>query len=653
MDWHARHPSCTTPRKLEPGEEKEHFEVYDEDDPTKVYRVNKARGELTATANGAGRKPPEYRPQMFGAEGDFGVVNKASHYDYTKKGGKFITKMIYADNTMEAMDGGDLTVANFDALTQAHSLRSVGTESLCAKSVKDYMSESHADAYESHVERLALEAKMLVEAQEKQRLANAAKKIEDSQAALEALYVGQRWGRIAKTKVGPWEEIPVNNQFTNEGTLLIDFKRSELDKSITSAMEMHESETSMQLKSGSDKSSVNESVNNMHNNSKGMGTGTVSMDDTSMVADFAKPKKKRPKIKIDPSITHYEDMKQMIGGEDKIEMLTEEWLKYSDVVRKKATKQKRFLDFTLDLFDACDRGQVAKVNAILATGKGDANMIINEEPLLMIIFAKAILRDQLFSTYTDDIPETGERKRMTGVLTALTTWGADINCLLASDGYAPIHLACITGNSKLLKWVLSKKGSMELYSRLDGMSPLMLAAKYGHIECMSVIMLSPEGGPRTLSMVDKDPTSGMTALHYAANYGQTHAAMFLLRIGADKVCQDVQGRHPGKLALDTGYFPTAQMILGYNAPFDLNSMMNSALNVGAKLFGSLADGAMNLGIFGNKNNNKNSNKNNSSDGLNKKSTNDDAIVSAKVSNIKSKISGSGGGGDNVRPFDED
>lgn len=618
-----------------------HYEIYDEDDPTMVYKINKPRGEVRESSHIQGYKP-EFKAKMFGAGGNFKVVNEASHYDYTKKGGKYVMKMVYEDRSLESLDGGPLTVSNFDALTESHSLGSVGTETLCAKSVQDYMSESHAAAFESKVAQRELEAKLLAEALEKQRLESAARKLEENKASLEALYVAKRWGRIPKTKVGPWDERPTDNQYTCEGTLLTAFKRAELDKAIASALVKHEQETEVQITSSSEKSKGD--------------SASVSIDDASVVSDFSKrSKKKGPQIKIDPSITRFEDMRQKLG-DDRIENITQEWMQYSDVVRKKAKKEKRFMDFSLDLFDACDRGQVGKVNAILATGKGDAKMVINEEPLFMLMFSKAILKDQLFSTYTDDIPEVGERKNMTGVLNALISFGADIDCLTASDGYAPIHHACITGNSKLLKWVLSKKGSIGLFSRNDRMSPLMLAAKYGHVDCLSILMGHPDGGPSYMNMVDGDPSSGKTALHYAANFGQTHACMFLLRIGADKIRTDKEGRHPGKLALDSGYFPTAQMILGFNSPpVDVKPVfayldppveettlgaaaaaLNSALSAGAKLLGAVADGAMSL--FGSKS---------SSAGIQKKKdAMDDAFVSVKSAALQKTT-------DDVRPFDED
>ena len=131
----------------------------------------------------------------------------------------------------------------------------------------------------------------------------------------------------------------------------------------------------------------------------------------------------------------------------------------------------------------------------------------------------------------------------------------------------------------------------------------MLAAKYSHVEVCAILMKFPEAGPAYLNQQDKNPLSMKTALHYAANYGQTSAAMFLLRIGASKLILDADGNHPGKTALVAGYFPTAQMILGYNPPpIDVTPVFNyltgdndkSALDVISGALGTVANTVSNM-----------------------------------------------------------
>jgi hypothetical protein len=187
---------------------------------------------------------------------------------------------------------------------------------------------------------------------------------------------------------------------------------------------------------------------------------------------------------------------------------------------------------------------------------------------MMVMFMKAIVQDQMFG-WGDEvaIPEYGERKRLTEVMDVMLMFGGDINIQTGSDGQAPIHHACRTGNLKVVNWILSKKESkINIYTKKEGESPLMLAAKFGFVEICARIMRHPDSGPKVLSEPDKNPASRKTPLHYAANFGQTSCAMFLMRIGADKTILDANGCHPGKLALDSGYFPTAQMILGFTVP---------------------------------------------------------------------------------------
>jgi ankyrin repeat protein len=307
----------------------------------------------------------------------------------------------------------------------------------------------------------------------------------------------------------------------------------------------------------------------------------------------------------------YEEMKRMLGGEEKIEIFSEKWVAYAEEVRKKNSVKTAMFDFSTNLFDACDRGQIGKVLALLATGQGKADLIVNDEPLFIIIFMKALLLDQVFQWNSDDIAETKERKKLTLVLEALLRFGADINNLKATDGLAPIHQACICGNSKMLKWILKRKKAMIwIYSLREQMTPLMFAAKFGHVECLAILMKFKYSNMDYLNAPDKDKISLKTALHWAANYGQTSACNFLLRIGADKVIRDASGKHAGKLALVSGYFPTAQIILGYNKPpIDVtpvfsyltgeeevtvlntfNKALSSVLNAGTAALEAISDG---------------------------------------------------------------
>lgn len=554
VDWHARHPFCTTPRVLGPGEEIGEHEFFDELDPTKVYSKMKPRGDQPSDffEGGCSRVSEKFRPVAFGGGANFDEVSIASHHEYTMKGGKTKTVINMEQRSLQDKSGDRLTIDNFDDKTAAGSIFSVGVETICNKSVRDYMSESHCADFESKqadILRRKLEQSKL---EEETAIKSAIAKELARKAALEEMYVAQRWGMIEKKKVGPWANDEVHSKYTKDGSLLDDYNRQELMKSIDRALEKHHLEhVAKQRLNGGRKVTTGKFFEQ-----EGMHHPDPEVDNTIQAhSDVAK------------TVMRYQIMTERIGGVDTLEAMSVQWLEYAEKIRKQNRKA-LVIDFSLDLYDCCERGNVAKATALLATKRCTVNILVNDEPLFMVMFMKAIVQDQMFGWGEDlQTPEYGDRKKLTEILDVLCMFGGDINCQTGSDGQAPIHHACRAGNLKLVNWILTKKDSkIRIYTLKEGETPLMLAAKFGFVEICARIMRHPDSGPTMLSEADRNPLSKKTALHYAANFGQTSCAMFLLRIGADKVCVDANGSHPGKLALDAGYFPTAQMILGFSKP---------------------------------------------------------------------------------------
>ena len=155
---------------------------------------------------------------------------------------------------------------------------------------------------------------------------------------------------------------------------------------------------------------------------------TPSLTATPLVSAKDKPE-------VVTSILKWEDMKARIGGDEKIEKLSEDWMNFADKVRKDTSKQKHGIDLSLDLYDCCERCQVAKVNALLATKKCSPDIIVNEEPLLIVIFMKALHMDQLYGWMQPDVEELGDRKKTTQILDALVFFGADINVSCLFSGF--------------------------------------------------------------------------------------------------------------------------------------------------------------------------------------------------------------------------
>lgn len=170
----------------------------------------------------------------------------------------------------------------------------------------------------------------------------------------------------------------------------------------------------------------------------------------------------------------------------------------------------------------------------------------------------------------------------------------NINTLEAKDGCGAVHLAAKAGNGRVLSWLKSWDADMNLLSTNERMTAMMFAAKYGHVLCLAELIglgvdfnlsardikplnslpsintspsknlanLAQSAGFGHFTEVAK-PVEGRTPLHYAAAFGQTRAAEFLLRVGANKKPLDDNGRNAAMLAMDHKFSATGQQISAY------------------------------------------------------------------------------------------
>jgi ankyrin repeat protein len=135
------------------------------------------------------------------------------------------------------------------------------------------------------------------------------------------------------------------------------------------------------------------------------------------------------------------------------------------------------------------------------------------------------------------------RKNFLKVITVLVKFNADVNAV-GSERMTAIHLAGVYSNAEMAKWVLERKADPNFRAKtLRLETPLMVAARYGSVAVMAQLMLfhadielvdvsfSHSMMSRLIIVLQMD---GNSALHYAALYGQTEAALFLLRVGAIK-----------------------------------------------------------------------------------------------------------------------
>ena len=135
------------------------------------------------------------------------------------------------------------------------------------------------------------------------------------------------------------------------------------------------------------------------------------------------------------------------------------------------------------------------------------------------------------------------------VITVLAKFKADLDAI-GGDNMTPVHLAGQFNNAEMAKWVLSRGASSNTRANTKlRETPLMIASQYGSVPTMAQLVLADA----TLDAVDVRihvycesyfvynvkttyifQVNGNNALHYAALYGQTESALFLLRVGMPK-----------------------------------------------------------------------------------------------------------------------
>lgn len=259
----------------------------------------------------------------------------------------------------------------------------------------------------------------------------------------------------------------------------------------------------------------------------------------------------------------YDRMKRQIGGDAVADSIADQLQKLAIQATRAAKVRKKFVDTSLDFFEACDKLRVVKVISLLMAGKGDPNMITSEdEPLFIHCLNKLLRFDQISSSLHPEEKhrESSDRKKLQRILDALVQHGADVNTDQGREGQRPVHLVAASNNTKVMFWLSTlSKVDMEAWSPRDQWTPLIVATRYAHIEMMAMLL-------RHGVAIDGVDALKYTALHHAAKQGHTRAAMFLLRVGANKMLRTIDGHTAAGVAQDGNFLVCSQGIASYAVP---------------------------------------------------------------------------------------
>lgn len=272
----------------------------------------------------------------------------------------------------------------------------------------------------------------------------------------------------------------------------------------------------------------------------------------------------REEQKVDPDahLGKYEKMMKGMGGEEACEQRANEWVKFAAHVRRKAKRDTNMFDFSADLYDSANRGDLVKVLYCLGVqGLDPDTRTPDDEALVIHMVIRILAIDNMSDSLHDDKDETPDRVRLHRVLQALLRFGADLAHAEAKGGQTALHLATIDNNSKMVKFLLENGCSASQFDRtLEPVTPMMLASKFGYVKVIAVLLLVGN------AQIDQQDLRGRTCLHHAGMFGQTRTALFLLQCGADKRIKDREGRSPGIFAEECGYVITGQTILTFTSP---------------------------------------------------------------------------------------
>lgn len=128
-------------------------------------------------------------------------------------------------------------------------------------------------------------------------------------------------------------------------------------------------------------------------------------------------------------------------------------------------------------------------------------------------------------------------------------------------GDPPVVWACMTGDLEMLRLLLDAGANIQDFSRHNGDTPLHRSVKHNHEEVVRELIDRIDPSQRR-AYANHQNHQGLTALHYAAQYGLDLIAEFLLDSAkADPRLKDNAGRSAIAVAQINGHALTLEVLL--------------------------------------------------------------------------------------------
>src|SRR5262245_12280281 len=148
---------------------------------------------------------------------------------------------------------------------------------------------------------------------------------------------------------------------------------------------------------------------------------------------------------------------------------------------------------------------------------------------------------------------------------AMLKSGADVN-MAQGDGMTALHWAALKNDADLAKALLRAGARVNATTRLGGYTPLLLAAKDGHVAVIEALVAAGADA-------NEATTNGTTPLMLAAAAGKSEGVKTLLDHGAKIDAKEVKGETAIMFAAAFGRPDTIKVLAARGA--DVNATMNA------------------------------------------------------------------------------